>query len=174
MEHLKKKIRTVPNFPHPGIMFRDITTLLQSAEALKEVTQIFHNQYEHQKIDFIVGIESRGFIFGTLIAVQLGVAFVPARKPGKLPARKVSVEYQLEYGTDTLEMHEDGIIAGSRVLVVDDLIATGGTAKATCELVEKVGGEVAGCAFVIELPELGGRKMLEDYPMYSIMQFEGE
>lgn len=171
---LKSLIRTIPDFPQPGIQFRDITTLLLSPEGFQETIDVFVRHYQHQAIDVVVGIESRGFIFGAALALQLKKPFVLARKPGKLPGETKSVSYDLEYGTDSLHIHADAILPGSHALILDDLIATGGTAKACCRLVEEFGGSVVGCGFVIELPDLDGRKRLADYPVYSIMSFEGD
>ena len=147
MEHLKKLIREVPNFPKEGINFYDITTLLQDAAGLKQTLDGMIDRYKDEKIDTIIGMESRGFIFATPLAHQLGTGFVPVRKPGKLPSDKVSVSYDLEYGQDTLEIHRDAVGDGQRVLIVDDLLATGGTAKATADLVEKLNGEIVGLGF---------------------------
>ena len=174
MEELKKKIRTIPDFPKPGIMFRDITTLLKDGEGLREAADTFLARYRPMRIDLVAGIESRGFILGGLLAYELGVGFVPLRKKGKLPAETAAVQYELEYGTDTIEAHVDAISAGDRVLLVDDLIATGGTAAAACELIEALGGEIVECAFIIELPALGGRQRLGGRRVYTLVLFEGE
>ncbi len=168
---LSQAIRSIPDFPKKGIIFRDITTLLKDPEALKETMNRLALHYKDEKIDRIVGIESRGFIFGTPLALELGCGFILIRKPGKLPAEVVSQEYELEYGTDKLEIHKDAIETGERVLIVDDLLATGGTAEAACSLVEKVGGEIAGCAFVIELDFLEGRKKLTGRDIFSIVHY---
>ncbi len=168
---LAATIRDVPDFPIEGILFKDITTLLQQPEALKEAVDRLSNFAKKQNSDVIVGVESRGFIFGMPMAYNLGLGFVPVRKPGKLPADKISESYSLEYGTNTLEIHTDGIKPGQRVLVVDDLLATGGTALATCKLVERLGGVVAGVAFAIELEFLHGRDKLSQYDIYSIVTF---
>lgn len=168
---LAATIRDVPDFPIEGILFKDISTLLQNPEALKESVDRLSNFAKEQKSDVIVGVESRGFIFGMPIAYNLGLGFVPVRKPGKLPADKISESYTLEYGTNTLEIHTDSIKPGQRVLVVDDLLATGGTALATCKLVERLGGVVAGVAFAIELEFLHGRDKLSQYDIYSIVTF---
>ena len=169
---IKSKIRTIPDFPKQGIMFRDITTLLKDPAGFRYVIDTFVQRYANKGIDKIVGIESRGFIIAGALAHQLNVGFVPVRKPGKLPAEKDSVEYELEYGKDKLEIHTDAIKHGDVVLIVDDLIATGGTARATVELVEKQGANVLECAFIIALPELGGDKKLGK-PSYSLVSFEG-
>lgn len=173
-KNLKDTIRTVPHWPIEGVMFRDITTLLVDGEAFRQACDELHARYKSQRIDKIVGIESRGFIFGSVLAYLLGVGFVPARKPGKLPARTVSQEYTLEYGTDKVEMHEDAIAKGEKVLVVDDLIATGGTASAVVKLVERLGGTVHEIAFIIDLPDLKGKDKLKGYRIFSMMEFEGE
>jgi len=171
---IKSKIRTIPDFPVKGIMFRDITTLLQDGKALRHVCDKLHERYKDKEIDVVVGIESRGFIFGSVLAYLLNVGFVPVRKPGKLPCKTVKQEYELEYGKDAVEIHEDAIKKNDRVLIIDDLIATGGTISAACKLVEKLGGKVVELAFVIELPELKGREKLKDYEIYSMVEFEGE
>ena len=173
-QSIKDKIRTVPDWPKKGIMFRDITTLIKDPAGLREACTLMADHYRNTKIDVVAGIESRGFIFGTVTAFLLGKGFVPFRKPGKLPAKTVNQSYKLEYGTDTIEVHEDAIKKGDRVLVVDDLIATGGTVKAACQLVEKLGGIVASCAFVVELPDLGGRKKLGNYDVFVLTEFEGD
>ena len=159
-DDIKKRIRTIPHWPRKGVMFRDITTLINDAGGLRASCDRLHDHYRHMQIDAIAGIESRGFTFGCVLAYLMNKGFVLLRKPGKLPAKTVSQEYRLEYGTDSIEMHEDAIRPGDRVLIVDDLLATGGTMRAACTLVEKLGGKVVGCAFVVELPELGGRKAL--------------
>jgi len=171
---LKEKIRTVPHWPIEGVMFRDITTVLQEPEAMKEACNRFYERYKGKKIDKIVGIDARGFIFGAVLAYQLNLGFIPVRKKGKLPYKTVSAEYTLEYGTDTVEIHEDAIQKGEQVLIVDDLIATGGTISAAIELVEKLGGEVVECAFVIELPDLKGREKIKGYNIFSMVEFEGD
>ena len=174
MEKIKEKIRTVPHFPKKGIMFRDITTLLKDAEGFKETIDLLVTRYQSMPVDLVAGIESRGFIIAGAIARLLGKGFVPIRKPGKLPAETYRVEYDLEYGKDTLEMHKDAIDKGARVLVVDDLLATGGTMRAACEMIEKAGGEVVECAFIVELPDLKGREKLKNYKVYSLVAFAGE
>jgi len=174
LEYIKKSIRTIPHFPKQGVMYRDITTLLKDPEAMKKVMDIFTKKYKDKGIDIVTGIESRGFIFGSLLAEKINASFVPVRKKGKLPAEKETQEYELEYGTDTLEIHKDAIKPGQKVLVVDDLIATGGTAAATAQLVEKLGGKLEELAFVIELPDLKGREKLKKHNVYSIVSFEGE
>jgi len=172
--NLKEKIRTVPHWPVEGVMFRDITTLLQDPEAFKHACDELYKRYKDEKIDVIVGIESRGFIFGAVLAYKLGVSFVPVRKPGKLPSKTISEEYTLEYGKNKIEIHDDAIKKGQRVLVIDDLIATGGTVSAAIKLIEKLGGEVIECAFLIELPELKGRDKIKSYKIFKLIDFEGE
>lgn len=173
---IKSKIRNVPNYPKPGVMFRDITTLLKDAEGFRATVSEFVNRYKDAKIDKVIGIESRGFIIGAPVALELGVGFVPMRKKGKLPAETVGVDYELEYGTDRIELHVDAITEGERILLIDDLIATGGTAEAGCTLIQKMGGVIHECAFVIDLPFLGGRKRLEQHghPVYAMCVFEAD
>ena len=168
---LKKYITIVPDFPKPGIMFKDITTLMDKGEAYKYATDQIVDYARKKKIDIVVGPEARGFIIGCPVAYALGVGFAPVRKEGKLPREVVRVEYGLEYGKDVLTMHKDAIKPGQRVLITDDLLATGGTIRATIQLVEQLGGIVAGIAFLIELTELGGRKKLEGYDILTLMQF---
>ena len=170
-QRLKNVIRDVPDFPKAGIIFKDITPVLSSSQDLRAIIDHLGQAYADQNIDAVVGMESRGFIFGTPLAIALDAAFVPARKPGKLPYDKIGVEYDLEYGSARLELHTDAIQPGQRVLIVDDLLATGGTAEATCELVGKLGGEVVACCFVIELGFLDGRKRLGDVPVHSIVTY---
>lgn len=176
MDELKALIRTVPDFPKRGIMFRDITPLLQHSEGLQAVMRYFNIRYKGRKIDKIAGIESRGFIFGATLAHMLGVGFVPLRKQNKLPAEKERVEYALEYGTDALEIHRDAISPGEKVVVVDDLLATGGTLLAAIDLVKKIGGDVVECAVIIELPDLHGREKIEQkgQTLFSMIEFEGD
>ncbi|MCB0209657.1 MAG: adenine phosphoribosyltransferase [Anaerolineae bacterium] len=169
---LATTIRSVPDFPIEGILFYDITTLLKNPAALKETIDQLSQHYQDKGIEVVAGIESRGFIFGMPLAYQLGVGFVPIRKPGKLPAETVSESYDLEYGSNTLEMHVDAIEKGQKVLIVDDLLATGGTAAATCSLIEKTGGEVAGLAFIIELSFLEGREKIKDYDIFSLLKYD--
>jgi adenine phosphoribosyltransferase len=168
---LKQYITIVPDFPKPGIMFKDITTLMDKGEVYKYATDQIVEYAREKKIDVVVGPEARGFIIGCPVAYALGVGFVPVRKEGKLPREVVRVEYGLEYGKDVLTMHKDAIKPGQRVLITDDLLATGGTIRATIQLVEQLGGVVAGIAFLIELTELGGRKKLEGYDILALMQF---
>lgn len=176
--NLKSKIRTIPNYPKPGIMFRDITTLLKDNEAFGEMINDLTNHYwfRRHEIDKVVGIESRGFIIGSALAYALGKGFIPARKKGKLPAKIVSYAYELEYGTDQVEIHCDAIQPGERILLVDDLLATGGTSRATARLIERLDGKVVELAFVIDLPDVGGRERLEagGYKVYSLIEFKGE
>lgn len=170
----KQFIRSVPDFPKAGINFKDITTLVKDAGALKNSSRELADQFRDAKIDAVAGIESRGFIFGAMIAGELNVGLIPVRKPGKLPAETVSASYELEYGKNVLHMHTDAIAKGQRVLIVDDLLATGGTLRATCELVEKLGGIVAGIAVVIELTFLSGRDKLKPYRVTSLVTYDQE
>ena len=172
MSDLKRLIREVPDFPKPGILFYDITTLLKDPEGFAALTEQMVSHCGAFRPDTIVGIEARGFIFGPLLAARLGVGFIPVRKPGKLPAETDEITYDLEYGQDTLQIHRDAIRPHQRVLVVDDLLATGGTAAATCRLVENRGGEVAGLVFVVELTFLEGRKKLAAYDIVSLVQYD--
>jgi 5'-methylthioadenosine phosphorylase len=174
LDFIKSQIRTIPNFPKEGIMFRDITTLFGNPDGMKKVMEVLGERYRNKKIDVVCGIESRGFIVGGSLAEKLGCSFVPIRKKGKLPYNVISQDYQLEYGVDTIEIHTDAIKEGQVVLIIDDLIATGGTAKAACQLVEKVGGKIAECSFIIDLPELKGKEKLVNYPVYTMVEFEGE
>ena len=171
MEYLKQKIRTIPDFPKPGIQFKDITTLLQDQDAFKETIEVFSDTFKDEKIDVIVGIESRGFIFAAPLALKLSCRFVLARKPGKLPSETVAEEYELEYGTDAIEIHTDAISKGDRILIVDDLLATGGTAKATGSVVNKLGGEIVSYAFLIILTFLKGDEQLKPVPVFSIIEY---
>jgi adenine phosphoribosyltransferase len=173
-KRLRESIRSVPDFPKQGIVFRDITTLLKDPEALREAGASLLARYRHLRIDKVAAIESRGFILGGILAEKLGVGFVPIRKPGKLPAAVARKEYSLEYGTDALEIHRDAIRPGERVLLHDDLLATGGTAKAACSLIEELGGVVVGVAFLIELQFLAGRDALRGYDVYSLVQYGAE
>ena len=171
MDDLKGFIREVPDFPKPGILFYDITTLLKDPLALRMTVDRFVWQFASKQVDKVVGMESRGFMFGPIVAYNLNAGFVPVRKPGKLPAKAISETYDLEYGQDTLQMHEDAIEPGDRVLIVDDLIATGGTLGATCKMVERLGGEVVEIATVIELAFLEGRKQLGQTPLYAMLTY---
>jgi adenine phosphoribosyltransferase len=173
---IKSYIRTIPHYPREGIMFRDITTLLKEPAAFRDAIDQLAARYRGVKLDKIVGIESRGFIIGAPLAYALGIGFVPIRKKGKLPAETVGYDYALEYGTDRIELHVDAIGAGEQVLLVDDLIATGGTAEAAIELIKQIGGEVVECCFVIDLPDVGGRKRLEamGQKVFALCEFEGD
>jgi adenine phosphoribosyltransferase len=171
---LKKYIRSIPNFPIKGVKFRDITTLLKEPEGINKTIDELVNFTEEIKIDKIVGIESRGFIFGSLLSQRLCVGFIPARKPGKLPAATESQTYQLEYGEDSIEIHKDAINKGDKILIHDDLLATGGTAQATVKLIEKLGGEVVQLSFIIELTFLKGRDKLKGYDIKSIICYDSE
>ena len=175
MKTVKDYIRTIPDFPHAGIMFRDVTTLFDDPDGFQLAIKQLVAPYLGQKIDKVAGLEARGFILGGAVAYHLGCGFVPIRKQGKLPGSVISKEYTLEYGQAVLELHEDAIEAGETVLVVDDLLATGGTAEAGVKLIERLGGDVTACAFVIDLPELGGSKKLQamGLPLHSLCSFEG-
>ncbi len=171
VEDLRKHIRDIPDFPKKGIIFKDITTLLSDPQAFKQSIDIFVEKFKGEKIDQVIGIESRGFIFGSVLAYQLGAGFVPVRKKGKLPYKTKSVSYELEYGTDTLEIHEDALSPQSRVLIADDLLATGGTIEAVVRLIRDFGADIAGIAFLIELTFLNGKEKLKDLPVYSIIEY---
>jgi adenine phosphoribosyltransferase len=173
---VKSKIRTVPNYPKQGIMFRDITTLLKDQEGFRATIDQLVSRYKDVKIDKIAGIESRGFILGAPLAYALGKGFVPIRKKGKLPAETIGHDYELEYGTDRIEIHTDAIGKGEKVLLVDDLIATGGTAEAACKLIEKMGGKIVECCFIIDLPDIGGHARLEKHghKVFALCEFEGD
>jgi adenine phosphoribosyltransferase len=170
-DDLRAKIREVPDFPKPGILFYDITTLLREADAFREVIDRMADAVKGERIDLVVGMESRGFIFAAPLADRLGAGFVPVRKLGKLPAETIEVEYDLEYGTATLEIHRDAISPGQRVLVVDDLLATGGTVLGTIELIRRLGGEIAGLSFMVELTELGGRDKLGEFAIHTLLAY---
>ena len=172
MEHLKQIIREVPDFPKPGILFYDITTLLKDAAGFKNVIDALQAHYRLTRVDLVLGVEARGFIFAPALAYALGAGFIPVRKPNKLPAKTVRETYQLEYGTDSLEIHEDAIQPGQNVLIVDDLLATGGTAAAVGRLVEKLGGKVAGFGFLVELDFLKGRDKLPGYDVFSLLHYD--
>jgi adenine phosphoribosyltransferase len=172
MDKLKKLIREVPDFPKPGILFYDITTLLKDKDGLHGVIDALCNHYRDAQVDIVLGVEARGFIFAPAMAYALHAGFVPVRKPKKLPSECLRVSYDLEYGTDSLEMHKDAVVAGSRVLVVDDLLATGGTAAAVARLVEQAGGQVAGLGFAVELTFLHGRGKLAGYDVFSLLQYD--
>jgi adenine phosphoribosyltransferase len=172
MDALKKVIREVPDYPKKGILFYDITTLVKDPKAFAQALDAMCQRYIGQEIDAVVGVESRGFIFGAAMAYRMGTGFIMIRKPGKLPADVISETYALEYGEDTIEMHRDAVGKGQKVLVVDDLLATGGTAAAACKLIEKAGGEVAECCFMIELNFLDGRKKLDGQKVFSLLQYD--
>jgi adenine phosphoribosyltransferase len=171
MPEFREMIRDVPDFPKPGILFRDITTLLKQPEAFRAVIDRLVEHYARERIDQVVGIESRGFILGSAMAYRLGAGLVPMRKPGKLPHKTLKVTYALEYGNDSLEMHEDALSAGTNVLIVDDLLATGGTAGAAVSLARKAGARVVDCAFLIELSALKGREKLQGLPVFSLISY---
>jgi adenine phosphoribosyltransferase len=171
MDHLKQLIREVPDFPKPGINFFDITTLLKDKTGFHETIEALRSQYHGQPVDVVAGIEARGYFFAPAVALALNAGFIPVRKPGKLPWQKCGVDYALEYGMDRLEIHADAIEPGQRVLVIDDVLATGGTASAVGKLVEQVGGSVAGFGFVIELTFLGGRSKLNGYELFSLLKY---
>lgn len=172
METLKNKIRDIVDFPKPGVVFKDITPLVKDPATLKECIAALIAPYHKENITAVAGMEARGFIFGSLAAWELDVGFIPLRKPGKLPYDVQRVDYDLEYGNASLEAHIDAISPGDRILLIDDVLATGGTARASCELVEMLGGEVIACAFVMELGFLGGREQLGQYPLHSLIQYQ--
>ena len=173
---IKSLIRTIPDYPKPGIQFRDITTLLQDAEGFRIAVERLSEPYHGERVDKVAGIEARGLILGGAVAVKLGAGFIPVRKKGKLPWETIGESYELEYGTDRIEIHTDAISAGERILLIDDLIATGGTAEAAIRVIERSGGSIVGCAVVIDLPDLGGRKRIEatGHKLVSLCRFEGE
>ena len=173
-DYIKSNVRSIPDWPIKGVIFRDITTLLQDPKAFRAICSIFYSRYVNQNVDKIVGIDARGFLFGSVLAYELEIGFVPIRKKGKLPYKTISESYTLEYGEETIEIHEDAIARGDRVVIVDDLMATGGTIAASAALVEKLGGDILECAFVIELPDLKGREKLQNRNRFSIIEFEGE
>lgn len=169
---VKEMIRNVPDFPKPGIMFKDITTALKDPDTLKKMIDFICDNFQGQKIDYVIGLESRGFIFGMPVAYKLDAGFIPIRKPNKLPAKTIRESYTLEYGTDALEMHEDALKEGDKVLIIDDLLATGGTSAAACNLVAKAGADIVGCAFVIELIDLKGRdKLPKNCKILSMVEY---
>jgi adenine phosphoribosyltransferase len=168
---LKKYIRDIPNFPQKGVLFRDITTLIKEPKPFKYVIDTIVNHYKNEKIDKVVSVEARGYIFGGVIAYHLNCGFVPVRKPGKLPAETISKEYTLEYGSNTIEIHKDAIEEGERILVFDDLLATGGTVLATCQLIEQLGGIVVGCVFITKLTYLHGDDTLKNYEVFSLVDY---
>lgn len=175
-ELLKSLVRTIPNYPKEGIMFRDITTLIKSPEGFQKTIDLLYERYKDRDIDAIAGIEARGFILGAALAYKMKKGFIPIRKKGKLPGEVISEEYELEYGTDTIEVHLDAIDRGGKVLLVDDLLATGGTAMGAIRLIETIGAHVQECAFVIDLPDLGGRKKIttHGHEVFTIIEFEGD
>ena len=170
--YVESKVRDIVDFPKKGIIFRDITTAVKDAKAMKFMIDFLTEQYAGKKIDYVAGVESRGFIFGSALAYNLGAGFVMIRKPGKLPANVISQEYELEYGTDKIEMHADAVEEGKNVLVIDDLLATGGTIKATINLIEKLGGIVVGICAVIELVDLNPRKLFEGYDVFTLLEYK--
>ena len=173
-DFIKSKVRSIPDWPIKGVIFRDITTLLQDPQAHRAICRIFHDRYCDKNIEKVVGIDARGFLFGSVLAYKLDVGFIPVRKQGKLPYKTISESYTLEYGQETVEIHEDALARGERVVIIDDLMATGGTISAAVKLVDKLGGEIVECAFVVELPDLKGREKLGDRKGFSIVEFEGE
>lgn len=172
--NLKQTIRSIPGWPIDGVIFRDLTTLMQNPEAYRASCDIFYDRYRDMDIDKIIGIDARGFVFGAVLAYRLGIGFVPVRKKGKLPYKTIRESYSLEYGADTLEIHEDAVNKGERVIIVDDLIATGGTVGATVKLVDKLGADIVECAFVVELPDLKGREQIPGVKVFAITEFDGE
>ena len=174
VEQLKRSIRDIPDFPKEGIIFKDVTTLLKNTSYFTSAVDYLYRRYESVKIDKIAAIEARGFIIGAALAYRIKCGFIPLRKPGKLPAAKLSETYILEYGTDSLEMHTDAVDKGEQVLLVDDLIATGGTALAGCRMIESAGAHITGIAFLVELSFLNGRKLLEGYDIFSLITYESE
>ena len=173
---IKSRIRTVPHYPKPGIQFRDITTLLKDPIGFRIMVDELVRRYKDEKIDKIAGIESRGFILGAPLAYAMGKGFIPIRKKGKLPAETIGHDYELEYGTDRIEIHTDAFEKGEKILLVDDLIATGGTAEAACKLIDKMGGKIVECCFIIDLPDIGGRARLErmGQKVFALCEFEGD
>ena len=173
-DYIKSKVRSIPDWPIKGVIFRDITTLLLDPPAFKQICTIFYDRYVNEKIDKIVGIDARGFLFGSVLAYKLDIGMIPIRKNGKLPYNTISESYTLEYGEEVIEIHEDAIQKGERVVVIDDLMATGGTISAAANLVEKLGGDIFECSFVLELTDLNGREKLGNRKVFSIVEFEGE
>jgi len=171
---LKTSIRSIPDWPIKGVIFRDLTTLMQNPKPYRHACDVFYNRYKNMNIDKVVGIDARGFVFGAVLAYQLNVGFIPVRKMGKLPYKTVSAQYTLEYGKNTVEMHADAITEGEKVVIIDDLIATGGTIEAAVKLVKKLGGNILECGFIVELPELKGREKIKDQNIFTICEFEGE
>jgi adenine phosphoribosyltransferase len=173
-DYIKSKVRSIPDWPIKGVIFRDITTLLLDPPAFRKICTIFYERYVNEKIDKIVGIDARGFLFGSVLAYNLHIGMVPIRKNGKLPYNTISESYTLEYGEEVIEIHEDAIQKGERIVIIDDLMATGGTISAAANLVEKLGGKIIECAFVLELPDLNGRQKLGERKVFSMVEFEGE
>ena len=171
---LKKTIRSLPNWPIKGVIFRDLTTLMQNKNAFKESIDILFERYKNKKIDKVVGVDARGFVFASVLAYKLGVGFIPIRKVGKLPFETIKASYSLEYGKNTIEMHTDAIKKGERIVLVDDLLATGGTISASVKLLKKLKAEIIECAFVVELPDLKGREKIKNEKIFSMVEFEGE
>jgi adenine phosphoribosyltransferase len=171
---LKETIRSIPGWPIKGVIFRDLTTLMQDPKAYREACDILYERYKDMGIDKIVGIDARGFVFGAVLAYKLGIGFVPVRKKGKLPWKTIQETYSLEYGEDTLEIHEDAVEKGEKIVIVDDLIATGGTVGATVKLVKKLGADIIECAFIVELPDLKGRDQIQNCKVFAITEFEGD
>jgi len=171
MDEIKSKIRDIADFPEPGILFKDITPLMQSPVLLRQAVELMVAPYRNSQIKSVAAMEARGFIFGSLAASMLGAGFIPLRKPGKLPHRTHKVEYQLEYGENSLEIHADAVAENDNILIVDDVLATGGTAKASCELIQLLGGNVVACVFLMELMTLNGRSRLADFPVHSVIQY---
>jgi adenine phosphoribosyltransferase len=174
LQNLRQYIRSVADFPKKGIVFRDITTLLKDKSAFNTVIDLLYQHYQSFQVDKVVSVESRGFILGSALAYKLGAGFIPVRKPKKLPANTIRQEYQLEYGTDALEIHTDAIAPGERVIIVDDLLATGGTVQAACKLVESLGGKILELSFLIELKFLQGRKKIDRYKVFSLIKYDSE
>jgi len=174
MKDLKGLIRSIPDFPKKGIVFRDITPLLADADGFKQAVEAIAKRFKAAKPEMVVGVEARGFIIGPAVALKLDAGFIPVRKPGKLPYKTRSASYQLEYGTDKIEIHADAVKPGQKVLIVDDLLATGGTAAATCDLVETMGGRIVGCAFLIELSFLNGREKLNQHDVFTLIDYKSE
>lgn len=171
---LKTSIRSIPGWPVEGVIFRDLTTLMQDPRAYRHACDLFYNRYKHMPVDKVIGIDARGFVFGAVLAYQLNVGFVPVRKKGKLPYKTVSAQYTLEYGQNTVEMHADAITKGEKVVIIDDLIATGGTIEAAVKLVKELGGDILECGFIVELPDLKGREKIKDQKIFTTCKFEGE
>lgn len=172
--NLKESIRSIPDWPIKGVIFRDLTTLMQNPQAFRKSCDVLYDRYKGMDIDKVVGIDARGFVFGAVLAYKLGIGFVPVRKKGKLPWKTIQETYCLEYGEDTIEIHQDALAKDEKVIIVDDLIATGGTVGATVKLVQKLGADIIECAFIVELPDLKGRDQIQGCQVYSITQFEGE